>query len=95
MIDKARAAEPIEFIQLLHHTGDFYGQPFNLQAWQHDVLWNVYGEVNERGLRRYQYAYLEIPKKNGKTELVAGLAHYHLIWRRAGRADYCAQRQGS
>ena len=77
--DKKRALDVIEFIQLLRHTGDFHGEPFTLLDWQHDVLWDVYGTVNEKGYRQYQYAYLEIPKKNGKTELTAGLAVYHLI----------------
>jgi phage terminase large subunit-like protein len=77
-IDKARAMEPIEFIQMLKLTDDFYGQPFVLLDWQHDVLWDVYGTVNDEGYRQYRYAYLEIPKKNGKTTLIAGLGVYHL-----------------
>lgn len=79
MLDKNRAMEPIEFIQMLKLTDDFYGQPFVLLDWQHEVLWNVYGTVNEKGYRQYQYAYLEIPKKNAKTTTIAGLAVYHLI----------------
>lgn len=77
-IDKNRALEPIEFIQMLKLVDDFYDQPFILQDWQHEVLWNVYGTVREDGYRQYQYAYLEIPKKNGKTTLIAGLGVYHL-----------------
>ncbi len=79
MHDKQRALDVIEFIQLLCHTGDFHGVPFTLLDWQHEVIWNVYGTVNDRNYRQYQYAYLEIPKKNGKTELTAALAVYHLI----------------
>jgi phage terminase large subunit-like protein len=60
-----------------------------LQDWQHEVLWNVYGTVDERGLRQHQYAYLEIPKKNGKTELVAGLAIYHLMCDGPSGQIYC------
>jgi phage terminase large subunit-like protein len=78
-IDKNRALEPIEFIQMLKLTDDFYGHPFTLLDWQHDVLWNVYGTVNDQGYRQYRYAYLEIPKKNGKTTLIAGLSVYHLV----------------
>ncbi|MFY9174522.1 MAG: terminase TerL endonuclease subunit [Peptococcia bacterium] len=89
MIDNRRANEPIEFIQLLKHTGDFYGRPFVLQDWQKEVLRNVYGEVTESGYRRYRYAYLEIPKKNGKTETVAGLALYHLVCDPPGGQIYC------
>jgi phage terminase large subunit-like protein len=76
--DKARAQEPIDFISLLHHTGDFYGKPFNLQPWQIEVIQSVYGTVKANGCRQYQYAYLEIPKKNGKTETTAALGIYHL-----------------
>ena len=78
VLDKDRALEPIEFIQMLKLTDDFYGQPFVLLDWQYDVLWNVYGTVNESGYRQYRYAYLEIPKKNAKTTTIAGLAVYHL-----------------
>lgn len=77
-IDKNRALEVIEFIQMLKLVDDFYGQPFILQDWQHDVLWDVYGTVNDHGYRQHRYAYLEIPKKNGKTTLIAGLGVFHL-----------------
>lgn len=79
MHSKERAIDVIEFIQMLRHTGDFYGKPFTLLNWQHQVIWDVYGTVKDDGYRQYQYAYLEIPKKNGKTEIVAALAIYHLL----------------
>lgn len=89
MFNKQRALEVIEFVQLLNLTDDFYGQPFVLQDWQHKVIWDVYGTVNERGLRQYQYAYLEIPKKNGKTTLIAALGLYHLTMDPPGGQIYC------
>jgi len=67
-INKERALEPIEFVQYLHLTGDFYGQPFILQKWQREVIGAVYGTVKENGLRQYQYAYLEIPRRTGKRK---------------------------
>lgn len=89
MFDAKRAQEPIDFIELLHLTGDFYGRPFKLQEWQREVLTNVYGVVTERGLRQYRYAYLEIPKKNGKTETTAAVALYHLACDPPGGQIYC------
>jgi len=77
--NKTRALDAIEFIQMLTHTGDFKGQPFVLLDWQYQVLWDVYGTVDEKGLRQYQFAYLEIPKKNGKTELTGAIGVYHLF----------------
>jgi len=79
VFNEQRASKVIDFIQLLRLTDDFYGQPFKLQEWQRQVLRDVYGTVNEVGYRQYNYAYLEIPKKNAKTTLIAGLAVYHLI----------------
>jgi phage terminase large subunit-like protein len=64
---------------MLKLTDDFHGKPFILQDWQREVLRNVYGTLNPEGYRQYNFAYLEIPKKNAKTTLIAGLAVYHLI----------------
>lgn len=89
VIDKERALEPIEFIQMLNLVDDFYGQPFVLLDWQHDIIWDVYGTVNDKGYRQYKYAYLEIPKKNGKTTLIASLALYHLVCDGPGGQIYC------
>ena len=87
--NKQRALEPIEFIQMLKLTDDFYGQPFVLMDWQHKVLWDVYGTVNDKGFRQYRYAYLEIPKKNAKTTLIAAVALYHLVCDSADGQVYC------
>jgi phage terminase large subunit-like protein len=87
--DKSRALEVIEFISLLHLTDDFYGKPFVLQDWEHDIIWDVYGTVNNKGYRQYSYSYLEIPKKNGKTTLIAGLGLYHLACDPPGGQIYC------
>lgn len=89
MHDEQRALEPIKFIQMLHAVDDFYGQPFILLDWQYEILWNVYGTVGERGYRQYRYAYLEVPKKNGKTSLIGGLALYHLVCDPPGGQIYC------
>jgi len=87
--DKQRALEPIEFIQMLKAVDDFYGQPFKLLDWQYQVLWDVYGTVKDDGYRQYRYAYLEIPKKNGKTSLIAAIALYHLVCDGPGGQIYC------
>ena len=86
---KERALEAIEFIQMLKLTDDFYGQPFVLPKWQHDIIWDVYGTVNDQGYRQYRFAYLEIPKKNGKTTLIAGLSIYHLACDGPAGQIYC------
>ena len=77
--DETRAQRAIRFIELLKHTGDFYGQPFALLPWQHSIISDVYGSLNERGVRQYRYVYLEVPKKNGKSELVGAIALLHIF----------------
>lgn len=90
MKDKLRSSDVIKFVQGLKHTGDFFGKPFNLMKWQIEVLNDVYGTVDEKGRRQYQTAYLEISKKNGKTETVAALALYHILCDPPGGQIYCA-----
>lgn len=89
MLDERRAREPIEFVQMLHAVDDFYGQPLRLLDWQHRILRDVYGTVKDDGFRQYRFAYLEIPKKNGKTTLIAALALYHLVCDPSGGQIYC------
>lgn len=84
-----RAQDVIDFIECLKLTGDFYGKPFILLPWQREVISAVYGTVSENGLRQYKIGYLEIPKKNGKTSLIAGLGLYHLVNDGPGGEIYC------
>lgn len=89
MYSQERADEHIEFLQLLKLTGDFWGKTWNLLDWQRDVVSKVYGTLNADGSRKYKYAYLEIPKKNGKTEMIAGLALDHCLNDAPGGQIYC------
>ncbi|MGC4050971.1 MAG: terminase large subunit [Paludibaculum sp.] len=54
-------------------TGDFAGQPFWLMPWIRDVLRDIFGTLDEDGMRRYRECYLEVPKKNTKTTVCAGI----------------------
>lgn len=83
VVNAALGQLPIDFVQLLKlSSAGFSGKPFVLQPWQKDLIREFYGTVeqDETGFyRHYQYLYLEIPKKNGKTELSAALGLYHLL----------------
>nr|WP_207742042.1 terminase TerL endonuclease subunit [[Clostridium] symbiosum] len=59
-----------------HTKGRWRGQPFELLPWQEKIIRDVFGTVKENGYRQYNTAYVEIPKKNGKSELAAGVALY-------------------
>lgn len=76
-----KAAEyAVNFIQILKHTkGIWAGKPFILLPWQHEIISDVYGTLEDNGLRKYQYCYIECPKKQGKSELAAAIALFHLV----------------
>jgi phage terminase large subunit-like protein len=67
-------------ISLLPHTkGKWAAKQENIQLepWQQFNLTTLFGWVHrETGLRRFREAYEEIPRKNGKSLLAAGIGHY-------------------
>jgi len=64
---------------LTHVKGELSGQPFILDQWQSDIIEAMFGWKKPDGTRRYQAAYIEIPRKNGKSTLCAGIGLYHLF----------------
>lgn len=71
----------IGFIELLPHIkGGKAGQPLKLEPAQAFIVGSIFGwrrKADRR--RRYRYAYVEIPRKNGKSTLASGIALYMLI----------------
>ena len=77
--DKAKADRAVTFIQNLCHTkGKWAGTPFMLLPWQEQIVRDIFGIVKENGKRQFLTAYVEIPKKQGKSELAAAVALYLL-----------------
>jgi phage terminase large subunit-like protein len=85
----ASADRVVRFIRMIRHfKGEFAGQPFDLLPWQlHEVFYPLFGwkvapckphPYNKLcpQLRLYRGLYLETPKKNGKTQIGAGLGGY-------------------
>ncbi len=80
--DERKAQRVVRFIEALRHTkGEFHGQPFHLLPWQEKIIRDVFGTVRDDDLsmRQYTTAYIEIPKKNGKSELGVAIALNMLI----------------
>jgi phage terminase large subunit-like protein len=77
--DKAAADLVVMFIEQLSHTkGDFYNKPFHLMPWQEKIIRDLFGVLKPDGYRQFTTAYIEIPKKCGKSELAAAVALYML-----------------
>jgi phage terminase large subunit-like protein len=78
--DRAAAQHAIDFFGFLKHSkGEWAGQPFVLEGWQQFLVWVLFGWKRADGLRRFRTAYIEVPRKNGKTTLVAGLGLYLMV----------------
>ena len=78
--DKDMAEKAAKFIQLLPHTkGEwaFKRMPITLEAWQLFIVCCAFGWVQKGSkLRRFREVYTEIPRKNGKSAISAGVALY-------------------
>lgn len=73
--DKDKADRAVRFIEKLKHTkGKWHKSPFKLLPWQEQIVRDIYGIVKEDGTRQFTTAYVEIPKKMGKSELAAAIA---------------------
>jgi phage terminase large subunit-like protein len=82
---------------LVHIKGPLQRTPFILLDWQeYDIIRPLFGEVQwsaEWGAyaRRYRIAYIIVARKNGKSELAAGIMLYMLVGDDEQSAEiYCA-----
>lgn len=73
--NKELADYAVSFIECLCHTkGTWAGKPFKLLDWQEQIIRDLFGTIKPNGYRQFNTAYIEIPKKNGKSELAAAVA---------------------
>jgi phage terminase large subunit-like protein len=74
--DSEAADKAVEFFQrwLKHQKGEFAGRPLKLDKWQADeIIRPIFGWKRKDGTRKIRTCYVEIPRKNGKTTLAAGV----------------------
>jgi len=75
--DKAAGFFP-KYLRL--SEGEWAGQPFHLAGWQeNDIIRPLFGWKCADGTRRYRRCFVWVPRKNGKTELAAGVALLALL----------------
>jgi phage terminase large subunit-like protein len=75
--DEAAAQAASEFFSayIRFTEGEKAGQPFLLEPWQRDrIIRPLFGWKRADGTRLIRTLWLWVPRKNGKTELAAGLA---------------------
>jgi len=72
VFNQAQGEKAIGFAKLLRHTeGKWAGEQFNLQPWQAFILYCLFGWQTKKGGRRFLKAYIEVARKNGKSEFAA------------------------
>ena len=76
-LDLNEVSVRIEFFRWLRHIegNKFAGKPIELELWQQFIIGSVFGwKDRHTGLRRFNTAYEEVPRKNGKSTKTAGVA---------------------
>jgi phage terminase large subunit-like protein len=75
-----RGLAVIRFIEecCVHTIGRWADQPFILTPWQREFIYDVFSNVDKDGLRITRRAFLQIARKQGKSELAAAVALYLL-----------------
>lgn len=79
--DEEAADRAVRFFGLLTLVeGRGAGERWKLMPWmEHEVVRPLFGWKRENGTRLYRTCWTEIPRKNAKTTLAAGIALYSLV----------------
>jgi phage terminase large subunit-like protein len=80
--DEEAACNVMDFFpkMLCHIKGPKAGKSFYLARWEQTILANLFGWKRPDGTRRYREAFIEVPRKNGKTSLIAGIVIFGLLF---------------
>ena len=79
-IDWTAANRALSFIQSLKQSkGKWAGTPLVLMDWQKEFITKLFGTLDKSGKRQYRRAALFVARKNGKTEITAGIGNYGLF----------------
>jgi len=84
--------DTLDFFSLLcYGQNEWAGKPFKLLPWESDAIQKFYGvqvrDDDGTWVRYRRFLYVEIPKKNGKSEFAAGLGLKHLLYDGETRAS--------
>lgn len=78
--DETKAEKACKFIQYLPHTKGEWAmkrQNITLEPWQLFIIANTFGwQRKSDNFRRYREVYIEVPRKNGKSAISAGVGLY-------------------
>ena len=82
VFDEAKGNHACQFIEMLPHTkGEWAnrGENIRLEPWQVFILCSLFGWVKRVSrTRRFSLAYINVPRKNGKSIIGGGIGNYML-----------------
>lgn len=76
--DEIEAQKIVKWFRFCKHSkGALEGQPIILNSWQKFVVCNIEAwKHKETNYRKYRFAFIEVARKNSKSQLEAGMASY-------------------
>lgn len=78
--DADTATRPVEFIErFCKIPSGKLGAPFILEPYERTIVELMFGFIDENGKREFQYALIEVARKNGKSSLSAAIELYLLL----------------
>jgi phage terminase large subunit-like protein len=86
--DEAAGLRAVQFLEgyCKHHKGEWAGQPLILAPLQREIFTQIFGwkrpDPSGRrldGLRRFRIAYVEVPRKFGKSTIAGGIGLYLVV----------------
>lgn len=80
--DEIAAQRAVDFFPkyLTFTSGEWAGRPFYLEGWQeNNIIRPLFGWKRAGGARRFRRCFVWVPRKNGKTELAAGISLLMLL----------------
>ena len=90
--DRRAADRVFAFFSMLNHCPDkLKWVPFEPEDWESLIIYLAFGWKKANKTRRFNFIYVEIAKKNGKTTFAAAIAAYLLFFDGEMEAEvYCA-----
>lgn len=87
--DVEKAKRVLDFYPdfIRHVKGKLAGQPYELSDWEAFILINIFGFVDDKGNRRFKWAYIEVARKNSKSTFCSGIALYMTAFDMEGGAE--------
>lgn len=78
--DEKEAQKIVDWFALLRHSkGELAGKPIVLTSWEKFFVCQIYGWRHEKtGYKRFKTSFVEVARKNAKSQLEAGIALYEI-----------------